>query len=314
MPVEMMKAVRIHEYGGSSVLKYEDAEVPDIANDEMLIKAEYASVNPVDWKIREGYMKERLHLKMPSVLGIDLAGRVARIGSEVTGFSLGERVACRADADRGGSYAEYVAVKYGKVAKVPEGVRLADAAALPVACGTAWSALFESAELREGERVLIIGASGGVGTFAVQLAKNAGAYVAATTSSRNVDLVKSLGADQVIDYTSEDVGKSAREMDIVLDTVGGTALSAAFSTLRSGGRLVSIAANPDAKMAEERGIIIKPVNVNTDGKRLAELLAKVASGELRVVTERQFSLSEVAAAHELSQSGKVRGKIIIKIH
>ena len=314
MSVETMKAVRIHEYGDSSVLKYEDAEVPEIASDEILIQAAYASVNPVDWKIREGYMKERLHLKMPSVLGIDLAGRVVRVGNEVIGFSPGERVACRADVERAGSYAEYVAVKYGKVAKVPEGVRLADAAALPVACGTAWSALFESAGLRKGEKALIIGASGGVGTFAVQLAKNAGAYVAATTSSRNVDLVKSLGADHVIDYTSEDVGKSAGEMDIVLDTAGGAALSAAFSTLRRGGRLVSIAAKPDAKIAEENGIIIKPVNVNTDGKRLAELLAKVASGELRVVTERQFSLSEIAAAHDMSQGGKVRGKIIIKIH
>ena len=308
-----MNAIVMHEYGNSDVLKYEEVNVPEIKADEILIRVEYASVNPYDWKIREGYAKSYLQLRLPAILGIDAAGTVEEVGDKVNKFKAGDKVFCRADFTRGGSYAEYIAVGERQVAHAPRSVPLRETAGLPVVAGTAWSALFEVANLRRGQRVLITGASGGVGSVAVQLAKNAGAYVIGTTSGKNTDFVKSLGADEVVDYTTGNFSERIDPVDVVFDTVDGDTLAKSYELVKKGGVLVTSAGQPDDELAHKHGISAKGLMVSTDGKRLEEIAALVDAGKLRIHVDKEYPLSEIKAAHDFSQSAHVRGKIIIRI-
>ena len=197
-----MKAVQIHGYGNSGVMKYEDAPKPVIGPDEVLIKVHACGVNPVDWKIREGFMASMVHHTMPLILGWDVAGIVEETGALVKRFKPGDAVFCRPDTSKNGGYAEYIAVRTIELAMAPKTIPLKTAAGIPLAAQTAWMALFELAGLKGGQSVLIHGASGGVGSFAVQLAKVAGARVIATTSKANIPMVKSIGADEVVDHVS----------------------------------------------------------------------------------------------------------------
>src|SRR5580693_6341850 len=292
-----MKAIRIHEYGGPDVLKYEDAPIPDIGPDGVLIRARAAGVNPVDWKIRKGLMTAVRPLQFPAVVGADVSGTVERVGVLVNRFKPGNAVVARVD----GAYAEFAAVKTDAVSPAPKSIPLEHAAGLPIAAGTAWTLLFDAARVVPGQRVLVHAAAGGVGTFAVQFAKLAGLYVIATCSAPNAALVKSLGADEVIDYRNENFAAKAKEVDLVLDNVGGETLRESYRVVRKGGLLLTIASPPDEALAKQHGITARFERGVVNGIRLQEIGGLIDIGQLQVIVEKEFPLNEAAAAHELSE-------------
>src|SRR6266481_3850479 len=218
---QTMKAIRIHNYGGPEVLQYEEAPRPKPQAGEVLIRVHAAGVNPIDWKVREGYMKDFWPHKFPLIPGWDLSGVVEEVGTGVSRFKKGDEVYSVPDASRDGAYAEYIAVRESELALKPKSLHHVRAAAVPLAAVTAWQALFDTAQLQPDQRVLIHAGSGGVGHLAVQLAKWKGAYVFATASTKNQDLLRELGADEPIDYTQQRFEDVARNIDIVLDTMGG---------------------------------------------------------------------------------------------
>ena len=308
-----MKAVRIHEYGGPEVLRYEDAPVPAIAEDEVLIEVRCAAVNPVDYKIREGRLSEKLRYRLPLILGWDVAGVVVETGTAANGFRVGDRVYSRPDIARDGAYAEYLAVKAHDCARKPERMAFAAAAGVPLAALTAWKALFDEGGLKSGQTVLVHGASGGVGSFAVQIAKAFHCQVIAVTSTPNVEMVKTLGADRVVDYRKQDFASSVRDVDVVLDTLGGETQSKSWRVLREGGTLVSIVSAPDEAAGAERRARGRYAWVVPDGARLQLLAGMIDAGKLRTVIDTVLPLSQAAAAHERSASGRARGKIILAV-
>ncbi len=304
-----MKAIRIHDYGNVDQLCYEDAPVPEIAPDEVLIRIHAAGVNPADWKSRQGLMRQVRPLNFPAILGGDAAGTVERVGAAVSRFKPGHPVVARVN----GSYAEFAAIKTDAVGHAPERIPLAHAAGIPIAAGTAWTVLFEVADLRNTKTILIQGGAGGVGTFAIQLAKLAGLKVIATTSTGNRDFVESLGADRVIDYTSEDVARQTDRVDLVLDTVGGEVLKQSLPLVRRGGQLLSIAAPPDEAAAKACGVDARFVRSNLTGIKLEEIGGLIDAGKISVIVAQEFPLAEAKAAHTLSETGHVRGKIILRV-
>lgn len=305
---ETMKAVQIHGFGGVEKLIYESVPVPNPAPDEILIRVSASSVNPVDWKIREGHMKG---IKLPLILGWDVAGIVVDTGALVTQFSNGDKVFARLDTMLNGAYAEYAITKAAYTAYAPN-IPLKIAAGIPLAAQTAWMGLFEVGGLKPGQKMLIHGASGGVGTFAVQLAKIAGAHVIATTSDTHRELIKSLGADEVIDYKKEDFRKKVKELDMVFDTIGGETQERSWEVLHKGGILVSTVGADESKAARF-GVVGKSFMVNSNGARLQQIAGLVDKKMIRVIIEKEFNLEEIKKAHELSQTGKALGKIILLV-
>lgn len=308
-----MKAVRIHAWGDASRLQLDDVPTPDCGADEVLIRTVAAAVNPVDWKIREGYLKDALPFKLPLTLGWDVSGVIERVGSAVTDFKPGDAVYSRPDITRNGTYAEYVVVRAAEVALKPATISHAEAASLPLAGITAWEALIEVGALRPTQRVLIHAGAGGVGTVAVQLARWRGAHVIATCSAANRELVLSLGADEVIDYRSEDFRELAKDMDLVFDTVGGEVQERSWSVLKPGGLLVSVVEPPAPSRAEELGVRSAFVFIQPNARILRELAHLVEVGRLRPVVGAEFSLDDAARAQALSQSGRARGKIVLYV-
>lgn len=306
------KAVRIHAFGGLDKLVYEDAPVPAISAEDVLVKVHAASVNPVDWKIREGYLKDFIPHQLPLTLGWDFAGEVVAVGEQVKNWKIGDAVYARPDLSRNGSYAEYIAVRGSEIARKPQSLDWQQAAAVPLTALTAWQALYEIANLKAGERVLIQAGAGGVGSFAIQLAKLRGAQVYTTGSSRNIELLKSLGADEVIDYTSRDFSQ-LRDLDVVFDTLGGEALDKSWQTLKRGGRLVSIVSNPDAQTAEQHGVTPLFCFVQPSESQLKELAALIDGDKLQLVIDSVYDLKDAAKALEKSQTGRARGKIVIQV-
>jgi NADPH:quinone reductase-like Zn-dependent oxidoreductase len=306
-----MKAVRIHEYGGLDKLLYEDAPVPQIGPDEVLIKVHAAGVNPVDWKIREGKMKDNIRYHFPIILGLDMAGIVMNAGSLVTRFKAGDAVFARPDISLNGCYAEYAVAKTSDIAFAPAGISLTEVAGVPLASQTAWMGLFDVGGLKREQKILIHGGSGGVGVFAVQLAKIAGAYVVATTSAPNKEFVKSLDADEIIDYHKEDFG-TLRDFDLVFDTIGGDTQARSWQVLHKNGVLVSTLGINEKESAKE-GKMGKSFFTVSNGARLQEIAGLIDKRMLRVFIEKTFPLTEVKAAHELSQSGRTRGKIVLSV-
>lgn len=308
-----MKTVRIHEYGNADVLRMEEMPVPQIAADELLIRIHAASVNPVDWKEREGYYKDMHMHSLPFTLGQDFSGTVEKVGSSVKGFKVGDDVYGRPSTDRDGSYAEYIEIKASEVALMPKTITYDEAATIPVAGTTAWETLINRAKIQKGQRVLILGASGGVGSMAVQIAKNRGCFVIGTTSNVNLDFVKNLGANEVIDYNSPDFTERLRDIDCVLDTVGGEHQEKAFKVLKRGGILVSIASKPNQEMANRYGVRCEYAFIGPNAHILNELRNLIEMGQLHPVVDKVFSLDEAKQAQNYSQSGKARGKIVLEI-
>jgi NADPH:quinone reductase-like Zn-dependent oxidoreductase len=309
-----MKAVRIHEYGAASVLRLEEAPVPDIAADEVLVEVHAAGINPADWQFRYGYYKDFAPRPMPFILGWDVAGVVKSTGARVERWKAGDRVFAMADMSRNGAYAEFIAVRAEHLAPAPTALPLEHAAGVPLAALTAWKALFDVGQLQTGQSVLVHAAAGGVGLFAVQLAKRAGARVVATASSANSALVGSLGVDQIIDYRAVDFSQQLANVDLVIDTVGGETRARSWGVLRKSGTLVAVAMPPpDPDIALEHGVRAAMTQVRPDGQRLTEIGRLIDAGELRVLIDSEFPLEQAAAAHERSESRHAQGKIILRV-
>jgi NADPH:quinone reductase-like Zn-dependent oxidoreductase len=311
--VGTMKAVYIEAYGGREQLKYGDLPKPELRPRDVLIEVHAAAINPVDWKIRNGWLQQRLQYQFPLILGWDVAGVVVETGPEVTKFKVGDEVFTRPDISRNGGYAEYIAVDERLVAPKPANLSFEEAAAVPLAALTAWDALVETAHVAAGHNVLIHAGAGGVGIYAIQVAKHFGARVTTTVSTKNVGLVKSLGADVVIDYTQEDFSTAGRVYDIAFDTVGGDVLEKSFGVVKTGGILVSIVAPPDQGKCEANGIRGAWFFLEPDGEKLAKIGQLIEQGKVRPVVGATFPLAEAAKAHELSESRHLTGKIVLKV-
>ncbi len=310
---QTMKAIRIHNYGGPEVLQYEDALRPEPQAGEVLVRVHAAGVNPIDWKVREGHMKDFWPHKFPLILGWDLSGIVEELGRGVSRFKIGDEVYSIPDPTRNGAYADYIVVRESELALKPNSLHHIRAAAVPLAALTAWQSLFDTAQLQPGQRVLIHAGSGGVGHFAVQLAKWKGAYVFATASTKNQDLLRELGVDNAIDYTQQRFEDVARNIDIVLDTIGGETQERSWSVLKRDGVLVSLVQPPSEEKAKELGVRAAFVAGHPSGEQLAEIAKIIDAGQLAPVLDRILPLSEVRRAHELSKSGHTHGKIVLRI-
>ena len=308
-----MKAIRIHAYGGSELMQLDDAPIPSCGANDVLVRVVAAGINPVDWKVRAGVMAHAVPKTFPITLGSDGAGVVSAVGGAATGFKTGDEVFFYAEFARGGSYAEYVAVDASQVALKPRTVPFAAAAALPTPGQAAWTALMDTAKVEPGMRVLIHGAGGALGSVAVQLAKAQGLYVIATASGAGLDLVKSLGADAVIDYRQQPFQDVVKGVDVVLDTLGGPTQEASWATLKPGGMLVATAMPPSPERAAAAGVRAAFVFTPPRGAVLALLAARVDAGQLRLLVGQEFALSDAAQAHRLGEGGRSRGKMILHV-
>src|SRR6476660_1234618 len=310
---QTMKAIRIHNYGGPEVLQYEDALRPEPQAGEVLVRVHAAGVNPIDWKVREGHMKDFWPHKFPLILGWDLSGVVEKLGIGVSRFKIGDEVYSLPDPTRNGAYAEYIVVREPELALKPDSLHHIRAGAIPLAALTAWQSLFDTAQLQPGQRVLIHAGSGGVGHFAVQLAKWKGAYVFATASTKNQDLLRELGVDKAIVYTQQRFEDVARDVDLVLDLIGGETQERSWSVLKKGGVLLSLVQPPSVEKAKALGVRAAFVAGHPSGAQLTEIAKIIDSGKLKLTIDRILPLSEVRRAHELSKSGHTRGKIVLRV-
>lgn len=311
--MKTMKAVRIHAYGGLEALAYEDAPIPTPGPGGVLVKVHAAGVNPVDWKIRAGYLQQYIPHTFPLIPGWEFSGEVEAVGEGVTAFRAGDGVLALAPLTHNGAYAEYVVVDQGLLAPKPKGLDHAKAAALPLAGLTAWNALFEYGELKAGQTVLIHGGAGGVGVYAIQLAKGKGARVIATASGRNQGLLKELGADVAIDYAATPFENVARDVDLVLDTQGGEVLERSWQVLKRGGILASlVAAPPSEEKAKAFGVRARYAGNRPNTPVLRELADLMAAGKLHALVET-LPLQEARRAQEAIQGNHTRGKLVLKV-
>ena len=310
-----MKAIVINQYGDKNELKEEELEKPEPKVDEVLIEIHAAAVNPIDWKLRYGYLEDKFAFDFPIVLGWDAAGIVTEVGGNVSSFKEGDRVFVRPELTNRGTYAEYTTAKADLIAEIPENISFEEAAAVPLAGLTAYQCLVDVGKLESGNKVLIHAGAGGVGSFGIQIAKNMGAYVATTGSTKNVEFLKSLGADEVIDYTKDDFSQILEDYDLVIDTLGGEIQDKSLNILKKGGKLVSIVGEPDQEKADELEINAQSHWLIPDGEELAKLAEMMKNKNLKPVVGTVFPFSEqgLKDAHELSETHHARGKIVIKV-
>lgn len=331
-----MRAARIHRYGPPDVLQVDDVEPPRPGPRDLLVEVHASSVNPVDVKIRSGGQRAIIHYRLPWILGLDFSGRVVEVGDEVTRFSVGDEVYGSPTHRRPGCYAEMLAVDERVASRKPANMSHHEAASIPLVGLTAWDALVVKGRLKAGDKALIHAGSGGVGTFAIQLAKDLGAHVATTCSARNEELVRSLGADEVIDYREQKFEEVLSGYDFVLDAIGGETRDRSFRVLKRGGRLATmIGGFPDATKKHGvalgvlvavgqlasitlRGPMIHGVSVHhvlreADGTMLGQITRRIERGAIRAVIDRVVPLDEIAEAHAYSETGRARGKIVIAV-
>ena len=313
--MEYMKAVQVHNYGGPEVLRLEDAPRPTPESGELLVKVYAASVNAIDWKARAGYVKQVFPLPLPYIPGWDVSGIVEATGPGATKFKKGDEVYAVPDGARSGkgTYAEYVVVKETEAALKPKSIDHIHAAAIPVVALTAWQALFDQAGLSKGQKILIHGAAGGVGSIAVQLAKWKGAYVIGTASGRNSGLLRELGVDEPIDYEKTPFEDVVRDVDVVLDTQGGDIQNRSWKVLKKAGILVSIVAPPSAEEAAKHSVRSTFSAAHPSSALLSEIAKLVDAGKLKPVVETVLPLSDARRAHELNETGHARGKTVLKV-
>jgi NADPH:quinone reductase-like Zn-dependent oxidoreductase len=331
-----MKAFFIDRYGKQNGTI---GEVPDpaVGVHDVLIQVHATSVNPLDSKIRTGEFKLILPYTFPLVLGNDLAGVVVRTGSAVKRFKPGDEVYARPPEDRIGTFAELIAVNENALALKPSNLDMAEAASVPLAALTAWQALVETAQVKKGQKVLIHAGSGGVGTFAIQLAKHLGAFVATTTSTANVEWVKALGADVVIDYKQQDFANELRDFDVVLNSLGADVLEKSVKVLKPGGQLISLSGPPTAEFAQEQGLswMLRQVMrllssgirrkarkhgvsyaflfMRADGVQLQRITSLIEAGVIKPVIDRSFPFESTAEALRYVEQGRSKGKVTITI-
>jgi NADPH:quinone reductase-like Zn-dependent oxidoreductase len=332
-----MKAALIHRYGGNDVVAVENIAEPSVGARDVLIEARAASVNPVDFKLRDGKLRLVRKFSFPLVLGFDVSGVVARVGTAVTRFKPGDQVFASLDGRRPGAFAELVAADESTVAMKPQALSHVQSAALPLVALTSWQALTEEAQVTKGSKVLIHAGAGGIGTIAIQLARYLGAHVATTTSSRNIELVSSLGANLVIDYTQQDFTKLIASYDVVFETLGGDIELKSFAVLRRGGTMVSIASLPDVAwaranglnplltvalgimtlrrtlLARRHGVRFRFLFKRSDGAQLAMLAGLADAGQLDPVIDQVYPLDKAQDALAHVESGHAHGKVVIQI-
>lgn len=311
--METMKAVRFHSYGTPEVLVYEDAPIPEPGQGEVRVRVHAAAVNPADWKFRVGHMQGFFDYQLPLILGLDVAGVVEKVGAGVEDVQVGDDVYAVLGMRLGG-YAQYAVVTFaGAVAVKPKTLSYIEAASVPSVAMTAWQALFDVANLSPGQTVLIHGASGGVGMFAVQLAKLKGANVIGTASARNLDFLRELGASEVIDYNATQFEQVVSNVDVVLDTIGDQTRERSWSVLKPGGILVSTTSPPSQEQAQKYGVRASMVMVQSKAAILREIANLIDAGKIQTVVEKVFPITEASSAHELSQQGHARGKIVLQV-
>ncbi len=332
-----MKAFVADRYGKKRALRLADMPVPALRDDEVLIEVHAAGVNQLDFKLRDGEFKLILPYRLPLILGHDVAGVVVKAGPQARKFKLGDEVYARVDDLRIGSFAEYVPVKESSLALKPRGLTMEEAASIPLVGLTAWQALVERARLKRGQKVFIQAGSGGVGTFAIQLAKHLGASIATTTSAANATLVKHLGADVVVDYKTQDFGAVLRDYDVVLNSQDGKALDKSLRVLKRGGTLISVSGPPDPEFgaqigaprfvrwvmrilsagvrrkARGRGLGYAFLFMKANGAQLQEIARLIEGGAIRPVLDKVFPFESTNEALDYVESGHAKGKVVIKI-
>lgn len=331
-----MKAWILEQYGKNSVLRQNEVPEPRLNEDEVLVKVGASSVNVLDAKIAKGEFKLILPYRVPFVLGHDVAGRVVQVGAKVQGFKPGDEVYSRPEDFHIGTFAEFIAIKEESLALKPKKLTMEESASIPLVGLTAWQALVERAKLKKGQKVFIQAGSGGVGTFAIQLAKQMGAFVASTTSAANIDWVKKLGADLVIDYQKEAFETILKDYDVVLHSQDPKTLIKSLGVLKPGGQLISISGPPDPafgiekkapwlmrwilgflssrvrKEAKRRGVHYSFLFMKASGKQLGEISTLIDSGAIRPVLDRIFPFEQTPAAIAYVETGRAKGKVVIK--
>ncbi len=332
-----MKAFVIDRYSKKEAGRIAQVPEPKLQDDDVLIRIHAAGVNMLDVKIRKGEFKLVLPYSTPLVLGHDVAGKVVKVGDRVRKFKPGDDVFARPDDFRIGTFAEYIAVKEDSVAHKPANLSMEEAASIPLVALTSWQVLVEVAKLKKGQKVFIQAGSGGVGAIAIQLARHLGAYVATTTSTANVDWVKSLGADVVIDYKKQDFATELRDYDVVLNSLGSDELKKSLQILKPGGHLVSISGPPTPeygveqglawplrqvlrllsygirKQARRRGVTYSFLFMRADGGQLEEIASLIESGAIRPVVDLVFPFADTGKALAYVESGHARGKVVTKM-
>jgi NADPH:quinone reductase-like Zn-dependent oxidoreductase len=306
-----MKAVRIHSFGSPDVLSIEDVPIPTPGADEVLIKVQAASVNPIDTKIRSGDFKPG-GMQTPLTLGRDVSGVVEDMGREVRGLKVGDEVYALLDINHGG-YAEYAVAKTEGVAVKPTSIDHIHAAAVPLAATTAWQGLFDHGKLEAGERVLIHGAAGGVGHFAVQFAKDRGAYVIATALAEDAEMLRKLGADEVIDYKTQRFEDIARDIDLVFDLVAGDTQQRSWKVLKEGGRMISTVQPPSHSEAARHHAKGELFMTEADGSELTQIGRLIDNGKVSVLIQESLPLADVRRAHDHLEHQHVRGKVVLSV-
>ena len=332
-----MKAFVVDRYGKKRALRSAEMPTPELRDDEVLVEVHAAGVNLLDSKIRDGEFKLILPYRLPLILGHDVAGVVVKAGSRVQRFKVGDEVYARVDDFRIGTFAEFVPVKEASLALKPKGITMEEAASIPLVGLTAWQALIAKADLKQGQKIFIQAGSGGVGTFAIQLAKHLGATVATTTSTANVALVKSLGSDVAIDYKMQDFEDVLRDYDVVLNSQNGKTLAKSLRVLKHGGKLISISGPPDPEFGEEiaapgfvklvmrllssgvrrkahgRGVAYSFLFMKANGAQLQEITRLIEGGAIRPVIDKVFPFESTNEALAYVEAGRAKGKVVVKI-
>lgn len=331
-----MKAMVIDKYG-KVPMRMNEVPTPEINEYEVLAEIHAASINPIDFKIRDGKVKLLLKYKMPLILGNDFSGVIIKVGSKVTRFKVGDEIYARPRKNKIGTFAEYIAIHEDDIALKPKNLSFEEAASIPLVGLTSYQALHDIMQLEKGQKILIHAGSGGVGTFAIQLAKIMGATVTTTASEAGADLVKSLGADEIINYKTEKFEEILKDYDAVFDTIGGTTLEKSFNIIKSGGNIVSVSGMPNARFGKEFGSgFFKTLLFSLASKKLTALEKKhnaqysflfmkpsgdqlriiakyIESGQIKPIIDRIFPFEDTQKAMEYSESGRAKGKIIVKI-
>lgn len=307
----MMQAVRFHEYGGPEQLVLEQVPVPQPGPGTVLVRVHAAGVNPVDWKVRAGWMRQFRPIPLPAIPGRDFAGIVEAAGPDATAFAVGQAVYGMADS---GSYAEYALASTKQIAPKPERLTFEEAASVPIGAVTAWRALFEAAQIEAGQRVLVQGAAGGVGLYAVQLARRKGVHVIGTASTGNQSFIRSLGVETAIDYRTTPVASTVYDVDVVVDTVGGEVLESSYQLVQRGGVLVTIAGRPNEDAARARGIRALSVGPAAEASGILREIGKLLeSGQIEAYVDKVLPLGEARQAQESSETGHGRGHIVLQV-
>lgn len=307
------RAIVINQYGGSEGLQEENVKLPALKENQVLVQVQATSINPIDWKLRAGYLQQMFDWEFPIILGWDVAGIISAVGENVTDWQIGDRVFARPATTRFGTYADYAIVDTNLLAKIPANISFEAAAATPLAALTAYQGLFNHGHLQKGEKVLIHAGAGGVGTYAIQLAKAQGAEVFTTASKKNHELLYRLGADKVIDYHEENFAEAFSDLDLVLDTMGGKIQEDSVQVLKNGGRLVTVLGISNLDLMTAKNIFAQAIWLEPNGKELAQLANWMQAGQLESVIGAQFPLTAagVKSAHELSATHHAVGKIVL---